>query len=88
MSNNMDLELAQKEIVQDFPTYHAIKLCILGKAQSGKKTHAKMLQEKYPGLELFVMNDILREALQYVNPAGAKEEAVDPKAKGKPPAGK
>jgi hypothetical protein len=35
------------------------------------------------------MDDILREALQYVNPAGFKEEAVDPKAKGgKAPAGK
>jgi|TARA_B110000305_G_C19439727_1_gene641127 ABC-type polysaccharide/polyol phosphate transport system ATPase subunit len=27
----------------DFPTYHSIKLCLIGKAHSGKKTQAKMI---------------------------------------------
>ena len=31
----------------------------------------------------FNMGDIVREALQYVNPTAAKEEVADPKAKGK-----
>lgn len=37
-------------------------------------------------LTLFNMNDIVREALNYVDPAQKQEEAVDPKkgGKGKP----
>lgn len=33
-------------------------------------------------MTLFEMNKIVREALAYVDPNQAKEEAVDPKAKG------
>mmetsp|Transcript_21955 Transcript_21955/g.34105 ORF Transcript_21955/g.34105 Transcript_21955/m.34105 type:complete len:154 (+) Transcript_21955:1947-2408(+) len=74
----------------DFPTYHTLKLCILGKAFSGKNTQAQLLVQKLGAdkVTLFNMSEIIREALQYVDPSQAKEEVVDPKAKGKakPPA--
>lgn len=67
----------------DFPSYHPLKLCVIGRAFSGKSTQAKYLQ-KILGekVTLFEMNKIVREALAYVDPNQAKEEAVDPKAKG------
>lgn len=50
---------------------------------SGKKTQSKLLAEKIGGLKVFDMNEIIREALTYVDPSAQKEEVVDPKAKGK-----
>jgi len=40
----------------------------------------KSLGEK---VKVFDMGEIVREALQYVDPKAAKEEAADPKGKGK-----
>jgi hypothetical protein len=70
----------------DFPTYHPIKICLIGKASSGKKTQAQLIIEKFGAdkITLFNMNDIVREAFNYVD-AGLKsaksDEAADPKAK-------
>ena len=44
-----------------------------------------MIVDEY-GLNLFNMSEILREALVYVSKPDAKEEVVDPKAKGGKPA--
>lgn len=33
-----NLEVVHEEHLAEFPTYHAIKLCLIGKAYSGKKT--------------------------------------------------
>lgn len=65
------------------PLWHTLKLCVIGKAYSGKKSAAQQIQD-YIGehITLFNMDEILREALQYVSP-DKKEEVVDPKAKGK-----
>ena len=53
----------------EFPTHHSLKLCILGKAFSGKKTQAKFISEKFGGkVTIFDMSEILREALAYVDP--------------------
>ena len=61
----------EKKFVPDFPTYHPIKLCIVGKAFSGKKTQAQMIIDKFGAdkLTLFNMTDIVREALNYVDPS-------------------
>ena len=74
-----------KPFKPDFPTYHSIKMCIIGKAYSGKKTQAQMIIDKIGAdkVTLFNMNDIVREALLYVDPGQKVEEVVDPKAKGK-----
>lgn len=42
-----------------------------------------MKQKMGDSITLFNMNEILREALVYVDPNSQKEEVVDPKAKGK-----
>jgi hypothetical protein len=62
-----------------------IRLCIVGRTFAGKKTLAKQIQTALGGgsLKLFQMDEIVKEALDYVNPRKT-EEAVDPKAKGKP----
>lgn len=54
-----------------FPSYHSLKVCILGKAYSGKKTQAQLLMEKVgaQNLTLFDMGEIIREALVYIDPA-------------------
>ena len=36
---------------------------------SGKKTQSKLLAEKIGGLKVFDMNEIIREALTYVDPS-------------------
>jgi hypothetical protein len=65
------------------PDWHTFKLCLMGKAFSGKKTTAQMIKEHLGDqINLFVMEDIIREAFNYVNPE-KKEEVPDPKTKGK-----
>ena len=72
----------EQDAAMDIPNYHTLKLCLIGKAYSGKKTQAQMLHEKYGDkLTFFNMAEVLREALNFVNPA-LKEEVIDPKAKG------
>jgi len=76
-------EVEPEKPKSEVPDYHSLKLCLMGKAQSGKKTQAQLLTEEYGDkLTIFNMEEIIREALSYVDP-GAKEEAADPKAKGK-----
>ena len=51
------------------PSELPIKLAILGRAFSGKKTIASMLVEKYGGeknIRVFNMDDIIKEALDYI----------------------
>ena len=69
----------------DFPAYHSLKLCLIGKAHSGKKTQAKMIVEKLGAekVQIFDMGEIIREAIAYVDPNKQVEEVADPKAKGK-----
>jgi len=69
----------------DFPTYHTLKLCLLGRAFAGKTTQAQQLAQKlgHEKVTTFNMGEIIREALSYVDPNQAKEEVADPKAKGK-----
>jgi adenylate kinase family enzyme len=59
-------------------------LVILGSTFAGKKTLAKQIQQAYGGsnLKLFQMEDVIREALEYVTPKRNEEAAAhDPKAK-------
>ena len=61
-------------------------MTILGRTFSGKKTIAKQLQELLGGsddINLFDMNAIIQEALEYVVPKKVEETAPDPKAKAK-----
>ena len=63
------------------------KLSITGSAFSGKKTVAKQLQEILgTDVIIFNINDIVKEAIDYINPKKVEEVVVDPKAKGKKPA--
>jgi len=54
-----------------FPSYHNLKVCILGKAYSGKKTQSQLLNDKVgaQNVTLFDMGEIIREALVYIDPA-------------------
>lgn len=57
---------------------------MLGSAFSGKKTIAKQLQENLGAdVVIFNINDIIKEAIDYISPKKAEEVVVDPKAKGK-----
>jgi len=68
----------------DFPTYHPIKLCMIGRACSGKSTQSKLLLKQLGDkVTLFDMGQVVRDALAYVDPHQAKDEPVDAKAKGK-----
>jgi len=40
MLANSKAEMTIGEFKTDFPTHHSLKLCMLGKAYSGKKTQA------------------------------------------------
>jgi dephospho-CoA kinase len=54
---------------------------LIGGKFAGKKTVAQSLAEEF-GLTVFNMDDVVREALNYVQPE-KKEEVIDPKAKAK-----
>lgn len=82
MNSKLNITEVIEEHIPDFPTHHALKLCMLGKAQSGKKTQSQQIIDEY-GLTSFNMADILKEAFNYVNPNANKEEVADHKAKGK-----
>lgn len=75
------------------PSGLQLKLSILGRAFSGKRTIAKMLQEKVgeKSVTIFDMDVIIAEALEYVTPKKVDEATLEAKAKqekGKKPAGK
>lgn len=84
MATKKDLPIAQIHQPK-FPTYHSIKLCLIGKAHSGKKTQAKMIVDNLGAekVQIFDMGEIIREAVAYIDPNKQTEEVVDPKAKGK-----
>ena len=56
-----------------------IKLSILGRAFSGKRTIAKQIQEKVgdKSITIFSMDDIIQEALEYVAPKKVDDSAAD-----------
>jgi len=63
------------------------KLSLTGNAFSGKKTIAKQLVEALGGdVVIFNINDVVKEAIDYINPKKTEEVVVDTKAKGKKPA--
>ena len=96
MSSNLPTHMQTKEMLlsrsasaavfaPEFPTYHPIKLCLLGSAYSGKKTIAASIKDKYgDAVDVFDINEVVREALTYIEQAKTPQEEVDPKAKGKP----
>lgn len=62
-----------------------IKLALIGRAHSGKKTIAAQLKEVL-GSDVAILNldDMIREAIEYITPKKQDESViVDPKAKGK-----
>lgn len=64
------------------PLWHTLKLCLIGKAYSGKKSVAALIKDEFGDhITIFNMDEIVREALNYVS--DKKEEVPDPKAKGK-----
>ena len=46
----------------EFPNYLPLKISIIGKTMSGKKTMADLLKQKY-GIELISPEDVIKEAL-------------------------
>jgi hypothetical protein len=58
------------------PDWLNLKLAILGRAFSGKKTVAKQLQEQYGGqanIRIFNMDEVIMEALEYITPKKIEE---------------
>ena len=68
------------------PSELPIKLAILGRAFAGKKTIANQLLEKYGGLtniKVFNMDEIIKEALDYITPKKIDEAALEAQKKAK-----
>lgn len=73
--------------VESIPHYLPVKMCLLGKSMSGKRTIAKQIQDQYQGkIKIFKMEDIVKEALDYINPKPVVDAA--PAKKAPPPKGK
>ena len=61
-------------------------MAILGRAFSGKKTIAVELQAKYGGdkkIKIFNMDEVIREALDYITPKKIDEAAIEAAKKAK-----
>ena len=58
------------------PSYLNLKLCILGRSCAGKRTLAKQLQELYPKVKAFRMDELIKEAVEYVNPKPVADAAA------------
>ena len=68
------------------PSELPLKLAILGRPFSGKKTIASMLVEKYGGdknIRIFNMDDVIKEALDYITPKKVDEAALEAQKKAK-----
>ena len=68
------------------PSELPFKLAILGRAFSGKKTIAKELQERYGGekcIKIFNMDEIIKEALDYITPKKVDEATLEAAKKAK-----
>lgn len=64
-----------REVPNDF----VLRLAILGRAFSGKKTVAKQIQDQYGGpqnVKIWNMDDIIIEAIEYVTPKKVDEVAA------------
>ena len=75
-------EKVEIKVPSDLP----LKLAILGRAFAGKNTVAKQLQEKYGGEKqvcIFKMDDIIKEALDYITPKKVDEAALEAAKKAK-----
>jgi len=65
---------------KDYPDFVPLKLCFLGRIFSGKRTAAQKLKEKLGGnVKVFRMQEVIKEALDYINP---KQAEAPPPAKG------
>lgn len=69
------------------PTELPLKLAILGRAFSGKKTIATYISEKYGGsdknIRVFNMGEVIKEALDYITPKKIDEAAIEAAKKAK-----
>ena len=94
MRNTQSIQAHEEEIkevdeegdgeVLKVPNELAIKLSVLGRAFSGKKTIAAQLQEKFGGkdnIKIFNMDEIIKEALDYITPKKVDEAAAAEAAK-------
>ena len=64
----------------------SIKMSLLGRAFSGRRTVAKQMQELLgPDVSILHIDEIIKEAMDYIAPKEVEEAQakVDPKAKGK-----
>ena len=63
----------------------SIKLSLLGRAFSGRKTVAKQMQDVLgQDVAILHIDEIIKEAIEYISPKKVDESVVvDPKAKGK-----
>ena len=60
----------------------SIKLALLGRANSGKKTVAKQLKEVLgPDVAIMNIDEMVREAIEYISPKKAEEQVQDSKPK-------
>ena len=67
------------------PSDVPIKLTILGQAFAGKKTIANQLADKYgaQNIKVFNMDEVIKEALEYVTPKKIDEAALEAMKKAK-----
>lgn len=79
-------EVGEREETDLIPSALPLKLVILGRAFSGKKTIARQLQEKYGGdknVRVFNIDDVVKEALDYITPKKVDEAALEAAKKAK-----
>lgn len=68
-----------------------VRLSLLGPGFSGKKTVAKILQSHFggeKGFKIFTIDEVLKEAIDYVSPKKLEDSIADPKARKAPAKGK
>lgn len=89
MDENIDeVKKAIEQQMQQLPLWHTLKLCVIGKASSGKKTTAQMIKDEFGDqFTVFNMSDVLREALAYVQVEKKEENHVETTNKAAPKKG-
>ncbi len=66
---------AQKD--EGIPHHLPIKLCLLGRRYAGKRTIAKFIQEYFQNrVKLFKMDDLIKEAVEYINPKPVQNDTA------------
>ena len=69
-----EYKVAEKKEVVDYPSYLPLKVQIVGHEYSGRKMIVQFMKEKY-GLVVIDCNEMIKSALDYVEPTEEQQES-------------